>query len=58
MKKWGRNYILFYNFACLKDNLDKNKKYTEQILNLSNNIIVHDLIRKEASNLKEVMEAK
>ncbi len=34
----------------------EHKKYTEQILSLSNNIIVHDLIRKEASNLNKIME--
>ncbi len=41
-----------------EDYIAKNKKYAETILNLSNNIIVHDLIRKEASNLNKVMEEK
>ncbi len=41
-----------------EDYITKNKKYTENILNLSNNIIVHDLIRKEVTNLNKVMEEK
>lgn len=51
-------YQALGNVVIDENYIDENKKYTEQILNLSNNIIVHDLIRKEASNLKEVMEAK
>lgn len=41
-----------------EDYIEKHKTYAENILNLSNNIIVHDLIKKEASNLKEIMEEK
>jgi len=39
-----------------EDYINEKKAYTEEILNLSNNIIVHDLIRKEATNLNKVME--
>ena len=47
-------YLPLQNVALESDYIDKYKTYTEEYLDISNNIIVHDLIEKEGQNIDSV----
>jgi phosphoglycerol transferase MdoB-like AlkP superfamily enzyme len=56
----ANNYLTLKENAVIDEDYIKNlKDYSENILNVSNDIIIHDLIRKEGPNLmKEIEEEK
>ena len=41
-----------------EDYISNLKAYTERILNVSNDIVVHDLIKKEGANIPVVEESE
>lgn len=45
-------YLPLQNVALESDYIEKYKTYTEEYLDVSNSIIVHDLIAKESQNIK------
>ena len=47
------DYIFVSNEPIDENYIERLKKYTEERLSISNNIITHDLIRKEKDNLKK-----